>query len=60
MSTLPKYGNLILIANPTEVAAQINPKIDTVYTNYHFINCNYKNGRLFKGRKYAVYGLYQQ
>ena len=40
----------------TEVAAQINLKIDgLVYTNHHFINCNYKNGRLFKGEEDMVY-----
>jgi hypothetical protein len=40
----------------TEVAAQINPRIDgLVYTNYHFINCNYKNGRLFKGEENMMY-----
>lgn len=39
-----------------QVAAQINPNIKAhVYTNYHFINCNYKNGRLFKGEENMVY-----
>lgn len=39
-----------------EVGAQINPKIEAqVYTNHHFINCNYKNGSLFKGEESMVY-----
>ena len=39
-----------------EVATQINPKIEAqVYTNHHFINCIYKNGRLFKGEESMVY-----